>query len=78
MITLLQKKVNVERSTMAFIWPQFCWPYLPGIVLHGPKLPPSILEPEGRAESCPDDLKSTDFCIPFILLLYQIDHLSVK
>jgi len=33
------------------------------------------IEPEGRTESCPDDLKSTDFNLP---CLYQIGRLPVK
>jgi len=73
MIILLQKKVDIKRSTMAFILATFAWGSPPQAATAS-----VLLLPERQAESCPDDLKSMDFCVPFILLLYQIDHLCVK
>jgi len=73
MIILLQKKVNSEAIHNGLYLATFAWGSPPQAATAS-----VLLLPERQAESCPDDLKSMDFCVPFILLLYQIDHLCVK
>jgi len=78
MIVLLQKKVNSEAIHNGLylataLLATFAWGSPPQTETHL-----FLLLPERQTESCPDDLKSTGFCVPFILLLYQIDHLCVK
>jgi len=50
-------------------------PCLLGIFPYGLTAPPSFESPKDKLQSCPDDLKSTDFILPY---LYQISHLGVN